>query len=355
MRILYVGSYKSSYSRNRILIDGLRANGVEVAECNEPRAGWLTYVRLGIRLLRLRGTYDVMLVGFPGQEAMFVARLCASAPIVFDVFTSHYMGYIMDRQYFAPGSLRARYYWFLDYWSCRLADLIILDTQAHINFFVREFGLPQEKFLKIFLGAKTDMYHPRERQKNNDMFTVLFWGSFIPLQGTEYIVAAAQILRNEPIRFVMAGEGMNRQRDIAEAERQGLTNVHFPGKISDDALIDYITQADICLGALSGNAKADITIQNKIFETIASQRPILTSRTKALEELLTDRVNCLLCNPADAQDLADKILLLMQDPGLRSKIADNGYRFFQERLSEKYLGQEFMIGVQDHLRKARKH
>lgn len=337
LRILYVGSYKPTYPRNKIFIEGLRINGAIVTECNERGSGFLKYVRLAFRLLRLRGTYDAMLVGFPGQEVMGVAWLCSSAPIFFDVFTSHYMGYILDRAYFPKGSLRARWYRFLDAWSCRLANVVILDTNAHIDFFVHEFGLPREKFHRVFLGANTDLHHPR--QSSSHSFSVVFWGGFIPLQGTEYIIRAAKLLRDQEIRFILIGDGQNRHRDMREAEQDGLTHIEFPGKVSDEQLVAYIQDADVCLGAFSAGIKADITIQNKIFEALASRKPVLTARTRAIQELLTDRRDCVLCNSADPSDLANAIREL-SDPIVRERIATAGYALFQTRLTEEHIGRD---------------
>lgn len=347
LRVLYVGSYKPTYARNKIFIDGLRKNGATVVECNEQSFGLLKYLRLALRLIRLRGTYDVMLVGFPGQEVMFTARLCSSAPIVFDAFTSHYMGYILDRGYFSPKSFRATVYRFLDRWSCRLADAVVLDTNAHIDFFVSEFGLPRTKFHRIFLGANTDLHYPRPEQNNAGLFTVLFWGSFIPLQGTEYIIKAAQLLRDESIRFVLIGDGQKRIRDTNEVTRLGLTQVEFPGKVSDEQLAQYIRDADICLGAFSEGVKADSTIQNKIFEALASRKPLLTIRTTAIAELLIDGKHYISCEKANPDNLAQKIIRLRDDASLRSTIAENGHRLFCERLTEEHIGADVLRVLQE--------
>ena len=35
LRVCYFGTYRAEYSRNRIMMEGLRKNGVEVIECHE--------------------------------------------------------------------------------------------------------------------------------------------------------------------------------------------------------------------------------------------------------------------------------------------------------------------------------
>ena len=89
---------------------------------------------------------------------MFLAKLLTQTPIIFDAFTSHYGGYILDRQYYSKTSWRAKYYRFIDTWSCKLANLVLLDTQAHIDFFVKEFKLDRKKSSCGSLSAPIAMF-----------------------------------------------------------------------------------------------------------------------------------------------------------------------------------------------------
>src|SRR3989338_10634529 len=152
MKVLYFGTFDPSYGRNWVLINGLKKNGVEVIQLRRP-PGWINLIKLFFDYLSTRPAYDVMIVGFSGQEAMFLARLLTRKPIIFDAFTSHYGGYILNRRKASKNSLKAKYYRFMDKWSCKLADMALLDTNAHIGFFVNELGLPKGKFRRIFVGT----------------------------------------------------------------------------------------------------------------------------------------------------------------------------------------------------------
>lgn len=340
--VLYFGSYSLANSRNTVLIKGLNENGVTILECNDQSRSYvLKYIRLALKYLKYAGKFDVMIVGFSGQEMMPLARLLTRKPIIFDVFTSHYMGYVLDRKYFSPQSFRAKYYHFIDRLSCRLADMIILDTQAHINYFIKEFNLPLSKFRKIWLGANSSLFYPRKAEKGVG-FSVVFWGNFIPLQGVEYIIRAAKILENQGINFYLMGgtKGQTFESNKKLALELGLKNITFTGFLSNEDMNHKIAEADVCLGAFSSSNKADITIQNKIFEAIASKKAVITARTSAITELLEDGKNCLLCKKADPKDLADKILTLKNNPKLKEKISQNAHDLFTEKLSEKKIGGE---------------
>ena len=159
--ILYFGVYSHGNPRNAIIIKGLRSRGHTVIECR-VRPGFLPfmYVRLLWHYLRMRPRFDRMIVGFPGAEVMLLAKMLTRKPIVFDAFSSAYLAYIIDRKYWKIGSLRSVWYRFIDRWSCRLADAVLLDTNAQINYFVREFRVSRNKFFKVLIGTDTDIFKP---------------------------------------------------------------------------------------------------------------------------------------------------------------------------------------------------
>ena len=161
MKVCYFGIYNPNYSRNRILISGLRENGVEVVECNSHRHGILKYADIAVRLWRIRKEYDVLVVGFPGYQAMILAQFLTRKRIIFDCFTSAYDSLVCDRKQARADSIKARYYWVLDWLSMRLADIILFDTQAHIDYASAEFHIPKEKFRRIWIGADTAIFFPR--------------------------------------------------------------------------------------------------------------------------------------------------------------------------------------------------
>jgi len=340
MRVLFFGRYDPSYSRNTILIRGLQRNHVEILQCTVSPSARFWLFRLLWKYIRMRPSFDIMLVAFPGQEAMFLARFLTQRPIVFDVFTSHYMGYILDRAHFTVHSFHAKYYRFLDYWSCKLATKVLLDTSAHINYFVNEFGLPKDKFIRVFLGADTERFQPQALESREGPLRVLYWGNYIPLQGTQYILRAANLLKKEQIVFVMVGRGQTFNRDFNYAHQARLSNVEFLGRISNEELYTQIKEADLCLGAFGGGVKTDVTIQNKIFESMASQRPVLTARTSALQELFIENVHCFCCNAADEEDLARSILALNSSRDTLIKVAAQGNAYFNDHLTEEKIGYD---------------
>lgn len=340
MKILYFGSYNPFYARNLVLLKGLTRNGVQVLEISER--GRLKYLKLFLKSLIHRGQ-ECTIIGFPGQEVMFWLGRFLKRPLVFDVFTSHYGGYILDRGYFDKKSLRARYYRFLDKRACQEADIVLLDTETHIDFFVKEFGLPRFKFHRLFVGTDPHIFYPVKYETAAvGKFVVHFHGNYIPLQGTEYIIKAASLLVNEPIIFNLIGRGQTYEKTRKLADNLKLKNVNFLEPVSYDSLPNFINRADVCLGIFGDTPKTDLVIPNKVYEAIACQKAVITADTPAIRELFIDGENALLVNKADPRNLAEKILFLKNNIEERQKIATASYLLFKDKLTPQKLGAELV-------------
>ena len=342
MRVLYFGVYNPSYARNSILINGLKENGHEVIECRERIRAFWKYPKLVFKYLKIRGKFDIMIVGFCGQEVMFLARLLTFKPIIFDAFMSHYGGYVIDRGYFTKNSWRAKYYRFLDTWSCKLAQVVLLDTDAHIDFFVKEFNLPRQKFRRIWIGANDFIFYPmlnREEGRVKNQFNVLFFAGFAPLQGVKYIIKSAKILEKDKIFFNLVGAGQEKSEAMLLAQALKLENVMFKDMASPEDLKKMIAEADICLGIFGDTPKTNLVIPNKVYESLAMRKPVITADTEAIRELF-DEHDLLLVKSANPESLAAGIMRLKNNPSLRDSLAQSGHQKFVEFASPKVLGRE---------------
>ncbi len=339
MTICYFGIYNPEYSRNRILIKGLKQNGVKVIECNSRLRGVRKYFDLIKKHWQLRHKYDVMIVGFPGYQAMILARFLTRRPIIFDAFTSIYDAVVLDRKTIRRTSFRAKYFWFLDWLSCRLADIVLLDTNEHIKFFVNFFKLKRNKFKKILIGASTDIFFPFKKQQVNKNFTVVFFGSFISVQGVEYVIQAAKILEDYNINFKIIGSGILKEKMIKLAQELKLSNLQFLGFLPQDQFLDEINKADVCLGIFGNTNRAQRVIANKIFEGAAMKKAIITADTPGIRELFSENDLCLV-KAANPQSLAKGILRLKDNSKMREYLANNCYNKIITKATPKILGKQ---------------
>jgi len=339
VKICYFGDFRSDYARNRVIIRGLQENGVEILFSNTSVRGWRKFVDLWRKYRSLKREFDIIVVGYSDSRFMipFVRLIShrlfsgqAGKKIVWDAFYSLYDSWVLDRRLVGPGSLKAKYYWFLDWLSCKLADLILLDTDAHISYFSKTFGIKNSKFIKVLVGTVDDMFYPKLIQKTSSNFLVHFHGNFIPLQGVEYIIRAASLLNDHNIQFQIIGQGQEYGKIKKIAEELNLKNITWIGYVAYEELSNYISKADICLGIFGKTEKTRRVIPNKAYEAIAMAKPLISADTPAMQELFTDRKDIMFCNLANSKDLADKILELKNNDNLRNEIAQSGYELFKE-------------------------
>jgi glycosyltransferase involved in cell wall biosynthesis len=352
MKVCYFGSYQENYSRNHIIRRGLKENAVKVLECNVPfEAGlrfWKRYARLSALHRTLKNDYDYLFVAEMNHKNMPIAYLLSKIykkPLIFDPFISRFDSNVNDRERVQKISIGAVICFLLDKLSLKMADLILADTRQHVNYFRDTFKVPQEKIKLLYVGAD-DLIFDRRRYEpvstEGRRFSVCFYGTFIPLQGVEYIIKAACLLRKEDIQFVIIGRGQTYPVIDEMIKNLKLSNVKTVSPMPVDDLPYYIMKSDILLGIFGNTAKTRRVIPNKIFQSMAMAKPVVTGDTPAVREILTDSENVLLCKCADEDSLAKAIVALRDNPAMRRKIGEGGYALIQENFTPLLIGKKLI-------------
>lgn len=344
MKILFIAGREPSYVRNAMFLKALEKTGDELILCTDSSP---TYPARFLKviwkfLLRKNEDFDCVFVGFLGQPLVPIIRMLTGKPVIFDAFLSTYDTICFDRKMFMPDSLPGKLFYRLDRYSCEKSDCILLDTAAHIDYFTKTFGVPKRKFHRVFVGADESLFYPREVKRDDGAFRVFYYSSFLPLHGTEYIIQAADRLRErKEIEFVIVGKGPERIRIRSLARSRGVDNIRFIDWLPYEQLPLEIANADICLGGhFSDIAKARRVIAGKTFQFLAMKKPVIVGDCEGSRELLTDRQNAIFVRMADADSLADAILELKNNVTLREQIASEGYKTFLESCTSGVIGEQ---------------
>lgn len=344
MDVLFISGRERTYTRNAVILRGLRENGVNVIECtSEAKSYPIRYAACMKEFLQQReGDYDIILVGFFGQPLMPIIRSLTSKPILLDAFLSAYDTMCFDRKKVKPDSLVGKFFYYLDKTACERADKILLDTNAHAEYFIRTFGINKDKFQSVFVGADDVLFYPRSSTSaRKDKFTVFYYGSYLPLQGIDTIIRAAKKLENySDIKFELIGTGPERHYIDKLSTNLNTTNISFHNWVPYTSLPSAITNADLCLGGhFSEISKAKRVIAGKTFQFIAMKKPVIVGDSPANRELFEHRENAMLVKHADSQAIADAIVELKEDSKLRDTIAENGYISFLKYCTPKVIGK----------------
>jgi glycosyltransferase involved in cell wall biosynthesis len=208
---------------------------------------------------------------------------------------------------------------------------------------------PTARVHRVYHGLNADfarlLAERRQPGVRNGSFTLLSVGRLVEKKGFDVLVDAQATLaaRGIPVETTIAGDGDG--KDFADALRRLIDHhgvgVRLPGILSQAALFEEYGRASVfCLPCrVLDNGDRD-GIPNVIVEAMAAGLPVVTTPVSGIPEIIEDGVNGLLVEPDDANALADALLRLYADPGLRARLAAAGeatvrQRFDGDRLAER--------------------
>ena len=365
---MFLGGYDRAYPRNAVIRKGLEANGDRVAELSVRPSfkSWIRYPWLLARALGGRRTRaflrraDALYVPAFGQKDVPLARFLAALAarrVVFDPLASRFETKILDRGRRSPDSLTARWNRWIDLLSFRLSDIVLADTAAHADHYAAAYGVPRRKLVVVPVGYDDALFDPERPIPGTAPaaapeapcpgFTVLFFGSFLPLHGAPIIVEAARDVqgRDPSIRFLFVGSGDTWDEARSLASELGSTNCSFEPWVPLTGLPRLIASADVALGIFGRTDKARRVVPHKVFQSLGMRRPVISARTPAIEEFFTHGENIWLCDEPYPRTLADAILRLKADPALRSRLAAAGHRTVKERFTPAAVARILREGV----------
>jgi glycosyltransferase involved in cell wall biosynthesis len=377
MDICYFGTYDRFIQRNSSIIKGLQDNEVSVFEINEPlwkdTADKIHAAKKGLRLsvisryvhcyVKLTYRYlsapkhDIVIVGYSGQVDVFLAKLLAAIrrkPVILDAFLSLYDAAVNDRQMISRNSFFARLLFFFDKYSCIMADQVYLDTKEHIDYFCEEFGLNTSKFIVIPIGANQELfkYSGKRNVKRNKQLRIIYFGSYIPLQGVEYIIEAATLLKdNKDFKFILIGTGQLFPKIKSLVRERALNNVQIIKKLPPEQLVSEITKSDIALGIFGLTAKMSRVVPFKVYESLAVGLPVITGDSPAIRRNFKDGEHLLLVKPGSGEAIRDGLIRLHEDPALQEKIAEGGHSLFNHKFNTAAIGKKVKESAEQFLAK----
>lgn len=374
MRLCFFGTYDRHRPRTTVLLKGLRAHDIPVVECwHSPWVGVRDKSQLGgargyvwaglrylialpslvIRYLLSTPSHDAVVVPYPGQVDVIVARMLSvitRKPVVFVPHVSLHETVVEDRHLVKERGIVSRFLRLLDVLSLRVSDLVVVDTPDALEHYRVHLGLRPEKVVVVPVGAEDDLFRPPPMKRREDRtLKVLFYGTFIPLQGVDTILRAAREVSCDAIAFRLIGTGQEYARALAWANQQGLRNVEWVPWVDYERLPEAIAEADVCLGIFGDTPKAGRVIPNKVYQALAMGKPVVTGDYAVVRRYLRDHHDCILVRPGRPDELADALRMLAHEPELRRRLGLRARETYAASFSTGAVTGALVGGLRDHL------
>ena len=157
----------------------------------------------------------------------------------------------------------------------------------------------------------------------SDRPLVVYTGSLFRYKGIHSIIEAAEKL-SEVDFVVVGGSGAELENYRNAVNQAGVRNLVTTGYVIPQVISVYQAAADVLIAPNTSENKlsTDYTSPLKLFEYMASSRPVVASSLASIREILCHESTAILVEPDSPTDLAAGIKRLLEDPKLGESIAN---------------------------------
>ncbi len=176
-----------------------------------------------------------------------------------------------------------------------------------------------------------------------DKFVVTHAGNMGYVYDLDTLLDAAARLRSEKeIVLLIVGNGVARPALEAKARDLELDNVRFLD-YQPYEMLPYLRAASDVQVSLYRHRAAQYSMPSKIYEVMASGRPLLASADRDSDVWnLVAETECGICvEPESGEQLTDAILQLYRDPALRAHMGQRGRAIAEQRYSKAIVVSQY--------------
>ncbi len=211
-----------------------------------------------------------------------------------------------------------------EYWIIRHAEAVIVVTYAMRDLLIKR-GILKERIIVVYDGVD-GVDFTREKDMGADK-SVIHLGAIDRQHGVELIVKAAVkvIEKDNRIKFLFIGGGRELKHIKRLAEELDLEkNCFFSGILEHSKVVQYLKKASIGIIPREDYLPNRIVTTLKVYEYWASATAVVASSLEGLREIAEDFREVIFFQPGDSDDLADKIILALDDAALRERVIKKG-------------------------------
>lgn len=228
----------------------------------------------------------------------------------------------------------------------RHSDHIVTVSSALRDYLVQVWAVSPQKISVVENGVDMELFSPPSKALSypRDFFIVAYVGTLGPSHGLRTILEAAAILQHRLPRllFLIVGEGGDKELLTHSARERRLTNVRFLQQQPRDKVPQILRAADVSLVPLRRAEVFKLVLPSKMFESMACARPVVLAVEGAARQVLEESRGGLAIEPENPQALADVLVLLHDNAGLRRALGTNARdyvanKFRRDGLAERYL------------------
>lgn len=211
----------------------------------------------------------------------------------------------------------------------KLPHAIITTGETVRDGLIRRLGIDPSRVVSIPTGVDLEVYRPAQRDASirtqfgfSSQHILVGAIAFLrDYKGLGYLVEAARlVIKAHPdSRFLIVGDGPEKMRLLQQIEDLGLSQHILLAGFRED-IPQILAAMDVCVVcSVEGEG-----LPQSLTQAMAMERPVVATTVGSIPEVVQHRITGLLVPPRDAAGLAEHIGLLIKDPALRRRLAQQG-------------------------------
>ncbi|MCD8007040.1 MAG: glycosyltransferase family 4 protein [Oscillospiraceae bacterium] len=345
------------YSKEREILDGVHIFRHDLPEEGNGAVGYLkeytSALREELRLAKLVHKeigFDVIHGCNPPDDIYMVAKH----------FRKYGVKYVFDHHDICPELFEAKFgktsgpLYFSQIWlerqTYKHCTFAFVTNESYKKIAIERGKMDSEKVIVLRSGPKLErmkIIPPVENIKRGYKYMVGYVGVIGQQEGVEYLLEAAKYIKEHDnnVFWGIVGGGPHLEALKQQAHEMGLDDcVEFTGRAPDQQLLEYLNTADVCVNSDTYNSMNDKSTMNKILEYMALGKPIVQfdlteGRYSAQEASLYAKNN-------DAEDMAKKIIELLNDPEKCKRMGEYGRNRVVNELSWEHTSKALLEGYE---------
>ncbi len=227
-------------------------------------------------------------------------------------------------------------------WTFRTANVSIATNESYKKIAIERGGMKAERVFIVRSGPHLERLQvppAREELKKGRKHLVGYVGVMGKQEGIDYLLRSAKYIVEElgrkDIHFGLVGGGPELEYLKSYAKELNVDEyVTFTGRAPDKEMLEMLNTADVCVNPDVWTVMNDKSTMNKIMEYMALGKPVV--QFDLTEGRFSAQEASLYANRDDIEDMANKIVQLLDDPELREKMGRFGKNRVENELDWKY-------------------
>ena len=247
--------------------------------------------------------------------------------------------------------------------TAKESDYVFTITKALKDILV-ENGVDENKISVLPNAVDIDKFKISVKDKKlekrlgfKDKVVIGYIGSFANYEGLDLLLEACSLLYKkigDIFRLLLVGDGamMTTLRQMARF-LQIEEIITFIGRVSHDEVQDYYSLIDIAPLPRKGYRVCELVSPLKPFEAMSSGKVVITSKVKALAEIIDHEKTGLIFETGNSLDLAEKLESVILDNELRNLLGENARKWIEENHSWEVISER-VVDVYQKLKEEQK-